>query len=1092
MKLKNKTIIAIITVIVMLFVQQTIYAVGTVYQAIIDRGEKKLIYRTVAKPFSGTLNEFSTYNKWVYNKDTQNVKAEWGSYKTADLIFTQEYIGKYSENGKYKDGKPIEVGYASFDSSSPFYFSVNVKYVENWIRNNAESTHKQNVKVEDGFGASFYEYSYNSAENPTVTNQNLSQDVFKKYNANTIPNVGKTKVYGSLFSSKVVNGTVMPVENTIAVDGIVEYKTLREMLYHLDEDMQGKTINYERDKDDTAKMYYITDVILDAQTTQELVNYKAEKGGNIYVSTIPYTLAKAGDQSSKFYMLTPGAFLHAKARDFKGNRGWSQGTLGAKNDGLSSGLNYWDNELLLPDGEQASRKIVINHIAVSINSQGKNEYTLIETDNSTLSLKNEEDTQYISAEQLYIESDKTVTTSQTPSPVLLGDQEIQNGMLQYTMGVAKDTTMYKVNKLDGYTFIGSSVDKTTNIAGVTYEYFDKKYKAISDVLEFDIEDSDTEIIVNMYYELPKKEIVVEHKLCTDSNLTNCVNVTGNKFIEIYNASKDTWEKQLWEGIGNVEKYYVDVNTTVSIGRKWNFEIYKGYRLSYNGDIDNKQALLNEGVFSSTVNKNMKIVFYYQQEDPEKGENYLGDLERDIPGTLYVRSAVDLSAECQDTADGKVYYSVATNAKNNENDLYVGIRNTPRYILAGMDLKSTSKKSSVKINVNMSLGDKKKTVTIDVPFTYYYYVLEDLLIYKYNKARIYDAGQTNTKGESVFGTNTLDILPKYEPTSPKLTFGSKYKKEIDEKDMADLNNYMRISATATLSKTKVDQEQEGKDTDIKDNYVYSEEEVNEMSYVQLIKYINKNLSENDRIEYNSLDDDIENYMKVSISNNKDVKPGGTVNINITLNNDEFKKLDVTADGEIGIEDLDKIKKDVLDAFNLKGINVSYIQSPLKDLIDAVRKYDEIKYIYDKIWNANAEDNSAELKKLLGIQLNFEYTSAVNVKFGEESLINGISSTYKSKKISELGSGESIVIRSERPKLTEEVKKAYEEGFNIGWIKNDYGIIKTEYDNNTYKIPIEKTNGIRILAADAIYKADIKIGNSTVVKDNMYNKNRSFLG
>lgn len=256
------------------------------------------------------------YNKWTGKLPGDDV-AGWGSYKTDKLIFTKNYIGKYYSGSNYsKDtGTKIGVGYANFNYKDKAGFDINSNYnrVIKWMKE-LKYNYVNNVKVVDNpdvFGSTpLYIYNYENADNPTVETL-LSDAAFEKYNSNIISsggtiNIGTSTIFSKLLSSSLTVKSgynyVVPVSNEKYVSGVVDYNVLRQSLYTSSSEIINKKPDGSHDK---YTIYYITDIVIDPKTTEGLIEYKKNNSEkNIYVSTIPYTLAGDG-QDSKFYMLTP-------------------------------------------------------------------------------------------------------------------------------------------------------------------------------------------------------------------------------------------------------------------------------------------------------------------------------------------------------------------------------------------------------------------------------------------------------------------------------------------------------------------------------------------------------------------------------------------------------------------------------------------------------------------------------------------------------------------------------------------------------------------------------------------------------------------
>lgn len=789
MKIKGKLLVAAVLCIFSVFMINSVKAVGLVYQAVADYGvnDTRLLYRIAVKPDQSSLDEFSAYNTWNTEEHYIGSEPAYKTYKTRYLIFTKGYIGSYTPNTGVRIAYSTYIGKvtdaSAFNSSDP-------SAVKEWVEK-ASGTQIEGVRVEDGFGSWFYKYNDNGSK-AELTDENLSKDAFDAYNQNAIAEVGREVTLSPLLSTKSNPSDsgkeyVIPSTNTYSIKGVVDWYVRRQMLYNANESGRPST------SDDTTNTYYIMDVELNNEITSQLTAYYSKTGGKIYVSAIGSTLNKykSSGSAQEFYTLTPGALLHSKLRDFDGNL-WSDSTLGVANEGKSSALNLWDNELILPDGTDKNIKVLVNHIAVNVDSDGGKSYTVLDTDEETLSVGNSL-TSLSKVDKVYMKEDGTLTTSSTDRKMLIGKEKLEEAGVLYRLRTPKSTAYCKVSALtkfpngfsaDDYTYVGYFVDKTTTIDTVTSAYFENKYNAkLSGEPTVTIDTESNEIIVNMYYEGVAKKVTVKHNVCTDSNLSNCTVIDGNKQITIKSGTKS--KTITYDGVDSIETYYVnkkyDVTATyVSSGDY----TYKGYKAEYGTTTTN---LINSYSCTVTANasgdNNITINFYYtgtvSTTTTEKPKPNI-----DIPGELTIKSVESIETTCEDGL-----YSVPTNAKNNTNDIYVGIKNTPMYVLAGIDVEQKEKKDNVTINVTIKFGPNSKTWNIQVPYEFSYYAIQNLLIYKYQTADIYDAGNANTQGESLFSTNKFTITPK---NNSSLTLYSYINSNISYTNTSDWTNYLKIS------------------------------------------------------------------------------------------------------------------------------------------------------------------------------------------------------------------------------------------------------------------------------------------------------------
>lgn len=784
MKIKSKLLIATILSIFALFMINSVKAVGLVYQAVADYGvnDTRLLYRIVVKPDQSSLNEFSSYNTWNTEEHYIGSNPTYNTYKTRYLIFTKGYIGSYTPN------TGVNIGYSTYTgkvTDASAFNSSDISAVTAWI-NSATGNWIKGVSVTDGFGSWFYQYNDNGTK-AELTDENLSEAAFDAYNKNAISEVGREVTLSPLLSTKSEPSDsgdeyVIPSTNTYSIKGVVDWYVRRQMLYS--EKYSGRPDS----KNHKAKFtYYIMDVELNNEITSQLTEYYRKTGGKIYVSAIGSTLNKWSN-GTEFYTLTPGALLHSKLRDFDGNL-WSDSTLGVDNDneGKSSVLNLWDNELILPDGTDKAIKVLVNHIAVNVDSSNNKSFTVIDTEEETLSIGNSS-TSVTDIGKAYLADDATITTTNTGKEVLISKEKLEEAGMLYRVRTPKAGTVCKVNKLKDistdYTYVGYFVDTVTTIDTVTPTYFENKYsvkKTGEPTVTIDTDSN--EIIVNMYYETEAKTVTVIHNVCTDSGLTNCTVIDGNKQITIKNGTKS--ETITYDGVNSVETYFVNKKYDVTAAKVSNGDYtYKGYKAKYG---TTETGLINSSsctvTAASSGDNNMTINFYYtgtvSTTTSEKEKPTI-----DIPGTLTVQTKVGVSTTCEE------YYSVPTNAENNANDIYVGIKNTPTYVLAGIDVEQKEKEGNVTINVTIKFGStNSKTWNIQVPYEFSYYAIQNLLIYKYQTADIYDAGSANTKGESLFSKNKLTITPNGSST---LTLYSSINQNISSANRENWTNYLRIS------------------------------------------------------------------------------------------------------------------------------------------------------------------------------------------------------------------------------------------------------------------------------------------------------------
>lgn len=933
MKYRLKIILSAIMTILLAFLFKNVSAVDSVYQAIFkytDANERYIVYRTVVKPHSSTLDEegFAKYNTWYEN--IVNAEPTWASYKTNYLIFTKNKIGSYS-SGSFTD----DVGYAKFSLMLEGYtsfFSDDVKYVTDWINNYASSEHVTNVTVTDNpevFGDTpFYTYGYDEYGVPVITSANLSQEAFTKYINNTIGTVGSwvhfPRVIGAESFSTIVSSYtkwVTPVYNQWTVSGVVPFTTYRSMLYTNNTNIASQTPNSTHNTND---IYYIMDIYLDTATTNALYDYKAADPDNakIYVSGISETM-NVHYSPTKFYMLTPGAWLYSKLRKFNGSDGWTKGTLGASStDGLQAGLNFWDNQLHVPLDEKQDKKIVVNHIAVDIDETCKLIDKEVVDKEETLTAKNADSSVYSNIDVLYLNSNKTLTTSYTNTKLLQSKQTLQNEMTQYTIKAPVDTTEYQVNQLTeqaleykyaGYEYKGFVIDWDNKIENISETYLETIYKKealSSGVVNFNFlnkEKEQTEVIVNLYYKEETKKVKVANKICVDDDLKNCSYVEGNRILETTNPQNDRKTTLNWTGESYIEEYTVNKKYSVK-AESVNVEQYeyKGYILKEGNKETRNFKEEPESYCTSNSESDITIEFYYVKKTtttiiPKEKPSI------DIPGTLTIQSTVDVSTTCEE------YYSVPTNAKNDTSDVYVGIKNTPMYVLAGINVAQQKiEDQKVTIYVNINFGPNSKKWTITVPYSMSYYAIQELLMYKYQTATISNAGLANTKGETLFNTRTLAISPI---KTSLLTLNAPANTNIA---YTDTNNWKNYLVTSYSLNSKINNEYNPSTTprdEYEDNYARTLTNSNIVILTTRVPDANST-----ELQHSFKNNEIGDYITYEIDNSKvyvndslkksytEIALTGSTTIDIELMSEKvYANINYARNSEINTYDIEQIKQ-----------------------------------------------------------------------------------------------------------------------------------------------------------------------------------------
>lgn len=280
------------------------YQIGYLYNM---DGKPQLVYRTIARAHDKTVDFYlkngAKINEWDYSQNTDESSTK-GVYKSQHLIFTKDKIGNYLNDRAIEASKECndKFGYYQYRSEYSSNLSVLLAGVHHCISG-----------VDDQAYVKLYEYDYNAqAVDKRITKSYVSNpDFLNKYNDNIIK-VGSDSINDVneipyvltnkfTYSSKYNEWFVNPVKNNYNFkEALVDYREYRRMIYHPDGDD-----NY----------YYISDIILDETVTEKLLNYynsnKNKEGyEGIYVSAILNTNTNYSN-GTKFYMLTPGAFLHS-------------------------------------------------------------------------------------------------------------------------------------------------------------------------------------------------------------------------------------------------------------------------------------------------------------------------------------------------------------------------------------------------------------------------------------------------------------------------------------------------------------------------------------------------------------------------------------------------------------------------------------------------------------------------------------------------------------------------------------------------------------------------------------------------------------
>lgn len=486
----------------------------------------------------------------------------------------------------------------------------------------------------------------------------------------------------------------------------------------------------------------------------------------------------------------------------------------------------------MPENNGQDKKIVVNHIAVTYDSQGEKKFSIIGTETPpTLKLKNANDS-YKYVNELYLKGDGTLTTNSSDGVKLLQKGEkLASGMYMYTIKAPAKGTAYQVDNLvekgrisSEYKFIGRKIDIQTNIDGIVdlQSYIVSNYNDGKklDTIEngFALNNNENEVIVNMYYEVETQEITVEHRVCKNSEfkdldikvIEGCSDyyiVEGNREIEV-SKSDGTDKKTIYytNPDNKKETYLVNKGSIITAKKSDSSYEYKGYITKTYRDNKREYYIPNAEAEIKIGNKDsdkIEIVFWYfskMKSDEEIKESPTPN----IPGTLSILSTRPTARTCREL------YSVPTNARNSENDIYVGIKGTPTYVLAGINVEKQDTEQTITFNITMSFGPNSKTWKIEVPYSLSYYAIQNLLMYKYQLAEIYNSGSSNTEGDILFENNTLTISPI---NTSKLILDSINGTKTISNNSNELNNWKNYITTSYRLNSIINGKYTGYDNEI---------------------------------------------------------------------------------------------------------------------------------------------------------------------------------------------------------------------------------------------------------------------------------------
>lgn len=761
MKNHLKILICLILTVISFIQINDVIAVGQVYHAIVkeENGKESFIYRTAVKPYWGTTinlaKQYGYDNPFTPKPQGDNVI--WAAYKSRNLIFTKNRMATYSPNGN------IKYGYAQFNEPTKILDND----MKKWLNNLQISHIVANVKDN---------YVWDFADKQIMGEYDVNYDVSKseqeRYNDN-LYHVGTSKIFQNIaYAYRINTGNPnserLPIINAnFNIQWTIPYGEYRAMLCREEDPLLVFDIRlgYDQDK----KVDYALQLKEEAS--------KNNPGDKIYVSAITETL----DQfNNRFYMITPESFLHAKGADVEGTYNWAPETLGRSADKLYSGLNLWDNELVLPV-KKAEHKIIVRHLGV-VGKRDENYLTEIIDVSEALNERSR-------LSSLYINNTNYWSAANAPLRIDGGFESAPAIGERYRF-IGNAANLYKVLSLN---IVNPTLDlKTINgtvLKAGKYQYMGYQKISVqseadfisSDILPSDLKTGaiewqnpddtvDNVTIVNLYYS-STADIEVKHRVYKNGNAAT-YNIEGLKQSS-YSTPKIIYPTQ----VVNFVEYYnaTDIKDSIVFDSKKISDLpipdateyeykYIGYEI--NGNDDNYSITSSEKSATLTNalgdNGKIKLTFKYMLTTKDK---QIKDKEivnpppnKDIKGKLVVQSISGISKNCDDGI-----YSIPTNAKTGQNDIYAGISDVPMYVLAGINVdKLEHSGSSVDINIKFSFGPYSKSWSIKVPYYLSYYVVNNLLIYKYNNAEIYNTAiGYDTGGDVLFSAS--DNIRRITPT-----------------------------------------------------------------------------------------------------------------------------------------------------------------------------------------------------------------------------------------------------------------------------------------------------------------------------------------
>ncbi len=225
-----------------------------------------------------------------------------------------------------------------------------------------------------------------------------------------------------------------------------------------------------------------------------------------------------------------------------------------------------------------------------------------------------------------------------------------------------------------------------------------------------------------------------------------------------NLSKTGYD-EYYEGIdieSSITKYALDLD-------KLDIECL-GYNVGVAVDLSSAQSVVSSQVQQSryitddvvsvegktTLSNDDVIVieFYYTEgtKDEESTPEETGEPEKGIGGRLFVESpdTDTQSAVCDDT-EGYPVTSVPSGS-----DVKIGIEDIPQYMAGAINVQEQEKEHTVTVNLKYKAGPYEETVTYTMKYAAIYYNIPNMLIYKFNEIKVYDANKGyDTIGDSLF-------------------------------------------------------------------------------------------------------------------------------------------------------------------------------------------------------------------------------------------------------------------------------------------------------------------------------------------------------